>query len=66
MDKLYRFIVTIKSETVKFNFWLFKIIETEYTTVKFDVTEEKLEDAKQNILSMSSVVECDYKEICNV
>ena len=66
MDKLYRFIVTIKSETVKFNFWLFKIIETEYTTVKFDVTEEKLEDAKQNILSMSSVVEWDYKEICNV
>jgi len=66
MDKLYQFIVTIKSETVKFNFWLFKIIETEYTTVKFDVTEEKLEDAKQNILSMSSVVEWDYKEICNV
>lgn len=66
MDKLYQFIVTIKSETVKFNFWLFKIIETEYTTVKFDVKEEKLEDAKQNILSMSSVVEWDYKEICNV
>ena len=66
MDKLYQFIVTIKLETVKFNFWLFKIIETEYTTVKFDVKEEKLEDAKQNILSMSSVVEWDYKEICNV
>jgi len=66
MDKLYQFIVTIKLETVKFNFWLFKIIETEYTTFKFFVKEEKLEDAKQNILSMSSVVEWDYKEICNV
>jgi hypothetical protein len=66
MDKLYRFIVTIKSEKVKFNFWLFKIIETEYTTVQFDVEEEKLEHAKQSILSMSAVTDWDYKEIYNV
>lgn len=66
MDKLYRFIVTIKSEKVKFNFWLFKITETEYTTIQFDIEEEMLEEAKQSVLSMSSVIDWDYKEVYNV